>query len=350
MTKILKDTLREAAFQIRTTQSLDTIKTIIKETMEKVYNVLVIFLGEPPQKFVWEYMKKKSFKSSKKANKNGRKKKSKSKKGRGKKGGAGVFRRIGEITPQEFFKKYVPFNREDYVVLIDYPSKKRNELYNVKYSNQILDGSQNSYLNVPIENDLPSFKFYSNGLEMNSAFIFIFLVGEQLPPYPHQPVIIGGNRIVPGYTRVWAKKKHKMITGPELPDNIQTELSMSSLIALNSTHFVIVCYRTEFNGNRENYAIIRWPQLTSSKLPSFNINAGKVDRCVVAIGFGKVAHTKSIYTACHITFPSIDSMFSLKLLSYDIEKGMDEEWTVIANWSFHDTDAVGKHSLKTSKN
>ena len=45
--KILKDTLREAAFKIRTTQSLDTIKTIIKETMEKVYNVLVIFLGEP---------------------------------------------------------------------------------------------------------------------------------------------------------------------------------------------------------------------------------------------------------------------------------------------------------------
>ena len=46
--------------------------------MEKVYNLLVIFLGEPPKKFVWEYMKKKSFKSSKKANKKG-KSKSKSK-------------------------------------------------------------------------------------------------------------------------------------------------------------------------------------------------------------------------------------------------------------------------------
>lgn len=149
MNKILRDTLREAAFQIRTTQSLDTIKTIIKETMEKVYNLLVIFLGEPPKKFVWEYMKKKSFKSRKKANK---KNKSKSKKARkGKKGGAGVFRRIGEITPQEFFKKYVPFNSEDYVTLIDYPSQKRNEVYNVKYSNQVLNGSQNSYFNVPIE-------------------------------------------------------------------------------------------------------------------------------------------------------------------------------------------------------
>ena len=55
-------------------------------------------------------MKKKSFKSSKKANKKG-KSKSKKGKGKGKKGGAGVFRRIGEITPQDFFKKYVPLRK-----------------------------------------------------------------------------------------------------------------------------------------------------------------------------------------------------------------------------------------------
>ena len=154
MNNILKNTLREAAYKIRETKSLATIKTIIEETMEKVYNLLVIFLGEPPKNFVWEYNKKGNFsrkrKRKSKSNKGTKKKNKKNKKNKKKKGG-GVFRRIGEITPQEFFKKYVPFNKEDYVALIDYPSKKRNEVYNVKYSNQVLDGSPNSYFNVPVE-------------------------------------------------------------------------------------------------------------------------------------------------------------------------------------------------------
>ena len=147
-------------------------------------------------------------------------------------------------------------------------------------------------------------------------------------------------------TKVWAKKKHKIITGPLLPNNLQTKFDTSSLIALNSTHFVIVGYHTDFDGDFRNSAIVSWPKLKSSKLPRFNGDVNFVNRCVVAIGFGKVQYTKSIFTACLTFFTSIDPMYSLKLLSYDIEKGMDEEWNVMASWSVNPADTVGKHFEK----
>ena len=137
-----------------------------------------------------------------------------------------------------------------------------------------------------------------------------------------------------------------MITGPFLPDNIQTQtspywISSSSLIALNSTHFVIVCYKGGLYGRSINSAILSWPKMTSSKLPSFNTYS--YDRCVAAIGFGKVTQMKSIYTACFNLYP----MYLLELLSYDIaERSMDEEWRVIASWSVNPADAVGKHFEK----
>ena len=144
-----------------------------------------------------------------------------------------------------------------------------------------------------------------------------------------------------------------MITGPFMPDNIQSgyKQDASSLIALNSTHFVIVAYQTAFDGDFKNAALVSWPKLKSIKLPRFNVDVTFINRCAAAIRFGKVPYTKSIYTACltsdiHPSFTSIDPMYSLKLLSFDIEESMNDEWNVMASWSVNPADEVGKHFEK----
>ena len=46
----------------------------------------------------------------------------------------------------------MPFNADDYVVLIDYPNRNILRRYNVDYSKTMVDGSETNYINVPIDN------------------------------------------------------------------------------------------------------------------------------------------------------------------------------------------------------
>ena len=92
--------------------------------MEEFYRMLRIHLGTPPQKFYWEWRDK-----------------------------DGEFHRQGWITPREFYEKYIEFDMDSMVCLINAPTKDKpyNKMYTVQYLGNVVGGHIVRYLNVPIE-------------------------------------------------------------------------------------------------------------------------------------------------------------------------------------------------------
>lgn len=96
-----------------------------KERMLKeIYRILCICLGEPPKAFDFEL-----------------------------RGKDDVFHRERGLTPQEFYKKYVGIDLNDYVSLIHAPTEDKpfHRSYTVKYLGNVVEGRQVRYLNLPIE-------------------------------------------------------------------------------------------------------------------------------------------------------------------------------------------------------
>jgi bleomycin hydrolase len=116
--------LRRMAGQGATEQALRECKA---EIMADVYRMLVIHLGEPPMEFMWQWRDKDN-----------------------------TFHRDGVITPQEFFKRYVQYDLDNLVCLINCPTsdKPLNKLYTIDYLGNVVEGHIIRYLNV----DNASFK------------------------------------------------------------------------------------------------------------------------------------------------------------------------------------------------
>ena len=139
---ILCSKLREFAYQIR--ENFDEMtqlqrKDELKKMLNVVFNILVIFLGEPPQKISWEYYKSDS------DNKNNNSSKISFKN----------FKHSEKLTPVDFFNKYVNkgLEIEKYACVINYPSKNRpfQKIYEVEYLNNINEGGPSKMLNLPID-------------------------------------------------------------------------------------------------------------------------------------------------------------------------------------------------------
>lgn len=102
-------------------------KIFIKQCLKEVYNVLVICFGKPPEKITWEYYSK-----------------GKSKDGK-------VYNIVKDVTPVEFTKKYINYNINDYVTLINNPTRPYNKLIRLKYFNNIVNGEESNFVNLPID-------------------------------------------------------------------------------------------------------------------------------------------------------------------------------------------------------
>lgn len=128
MEAILTRYLRKAACDMRNLhkekKSLEEIKKIKDETLYIVYNILTKCLGQVPEKFTFEYTDKDE-----------------------------KFHRISNITPKEFFDKYVGWNLKDKVSLINAPTddKPYGKAYTVKFLGTIKEAEKIKYINVPIE-------------------------------------------------------------------------------------------------------------------------------------------------------------------------------------------------------
>ncbi len=125
---IINNKLRDYAYEIRNTKK----KINLKDYLKNIYKILVIFLGEPPNKINWEYY-------------------SETKKGKKK------YNLINDITPQNFYKKYIPLNADNMICLVNVPIKSR-PFYNkfvLKMFGNVVGGLDTNYINIPI-NDMIS--------------------------------------------------------------------------------------------------------------------------------------------------------------------------------------------------
>ena len=128
MTRYMTKKLRECACVLReghaAGKSIEALRGEKEGMMQDIYNILCICLGTPPQAFTLEVRTKDK-----------------------------EFIREENLTGQAFFKKYVGWNMDDYVSLINAPTadKPYYRTYTVKMLGNITEGRPVKYLNLPIE-------------------------------------------------------------------------------------------------------------------------------------------------------------------------------------------------------
>jgi bleomycin hydrolase len=125
MNTLLVAKLREYAKTLRDMHSqgcsVEELRRSKGEMLEEFYRMLSIHLGKPPSIFYWEWRDRDN-----------------------------VFHGHGNITPREFYKKYVDVDLDDLVCLTNAPTKDKpyNKLYTVQCLGNVVGGRQVRYLNV----------------------------------------------------------------------------------------------------------------------------------------------------------------------------------------------------------
>jgi bleomycin hydrolase len=124
----LTSKLREFAIELRNAstagEDLEALRARKAKQLETIYRVLVIALGQPPEKF--DFLVK---------DKDGKQ-----------------HQEIG-ITPKEFYAKYVGIDLNDFAGLINAPTadKPFDRTYTVKFLGNVAEGKPVTYLNLPID-------------------------------------------------------------------------------------------------------------------------------------------------------------------------------------------------------
>lgn len=128
MDQLLTLKLREGAWKIRKLASegkrLETYREFKFHVLQDIYQMLVHFLGQPPEKFDFEY-----------------------------RDDDGTYGEIVDCTPLQFFHEYVEYNLDDFISVINAPtqSKPVNQIYTVESLGNVIEGKPVIYLNVAIE-------------------------------------------------------------------------------------------------------------------------------------------------------------------------------------------------------
>ena len=122
MNYILTHKLREFASVLRRKPSKHSA-SLKKDMMETIFNLLAMFLGQPPEVVNWSARDKDN-----------------------------KYISIADLSPKEFVKKYSDINIKDKVCLIHAPmsNKKFNTTYTVEYLGNVIEGQEIKYLNVEI--------------------------------------------------------------------------------------------------------------------------------------------------------------------------------------------------------
>lgn len=126
MNKIIKEQLNSTINYFRTHKLTTDQKIMIKqETLVRIYNTLVKFLGHPPKTFDWFYKNEE---------------------------GSVLFRKITPLTFADIVDKCVQY-KQDYIILAHIPEEvgyKYYTKYRIKYTNNVVEGKCFEILNVPI--------------------------------------------------------------------------------------------------------------------------------------------------------------------------------------------------------
>ena len=125
LTKKLRGFACELRKMYRQGHSVEELRTAKEKMMNTVYRMLSIALGTPPEKFTWE---------TKDRN--------------------GKYIKISDITPKEFFEKYVGWDLDEYVTVINAPTKDKpyGKTFTVKCLGNVKGGKYPvKYLNLPMD-------------------------------------------------------------------------------------------------------------------------------------------------------------------------------------------------------
>ncbi|WP_051663178.1 aminopeptidase C [Alicyclobacillus macrosporangiidus] len=128
MNRLLTLKLREHAATLRRQHqqgaSLAELRAQKQAMLNEIHRMLCIFLGEPPERFDFEYRDKDN-----------------------------QFRRDAGLTPHQFLERYVPVDLDEYVSVIHAPTadKPFGKMYTVKYLGNVKGGRDVLYVNVDIE-------------------------------------------------------------------------------------------------------------------------------------------------------------------------------------------------------
>ena len=120
--------LRSSAHHLRTLHekgaSEDELRKVKLDVLQTVHRMLCIHLGKPPVAFSWAWRDKDK-----------------------------QFHRRGTITPKIFYDDYVGIDLNDYVCLINAPTKDKpyDKLYTVQYLGNVVGGHPVRYLNVEMD-------------------------------------------------------------------------------------------------------------------------------------------------------------------------------------------------------
>ncbi|MBS4881800.1 MAG: C1 family peptidase [Peptoniphilus harei] len=124
LTKILRMYAKNLRNSYKKEKDLEKLKKMQEEYMKKIYDVLSISLGTPPEKFDFEVRNEdEEFISDK------------------------------NLTPQEFLKKHIEVNLDDYISLINAPTKDKPyfKSYTVDFLGNVMELDKVRYVNVPVE-------------------------------------------------------------------------------------------------------------------------------------------------------------------------------------------------------
>ncbi len=128
MNMLLKTKLREDAMILRkmseSGESESSLREKKHELMKEIYRMLTISIGLPTEKFDYEYKDKEGF-----------------------------FHRISDITPIEFYEKYVGVDLDDMVSVINCPTSDKDfhKTYTVQYLGNVVGGENVVYLNENLD-------------------------------------------------------------------------------------------------------------------------------------------------------------------------------------------------------
>lgn len=123
MSRIIKTKLREYALKLRETP-LKNCQKVKTGMLSEVYSILAKCLGVPPAEFSWT-----------------------SRTSRGEILGEGKV-----FTPKSFYDEFIGVNlNEDYVMLMNDPSREYGKVYEIQYDRHVYDGHNWLYVNLPVE-------------------------------------------------------------------------------------------------------------------------------------------------------------------------------------------------------
>ncbi len=153
LNRLLKRKLREDGLKLYNLKKMKTptqqIETEKYNMMLDIYRMLVLFLGEPPVEFEYRFVNN-----------------------------SDEIGEYKEYTPKSFFKEFYPdFSIDNYVMLMNDPTREYYKVYEIQYDRNVLEGRNWIYLNLPSD-EIKNFALES--IKNNEAMYASCDVGKQL--------------------------------------------------------------------------------------------------------------------------------------------------------------------------